>query len=302
MSNEITTIESEFKRFELEQRRAKALVSSVFFPASLKTGDGLANAVIVYELANRMQISPFEVAQSVFVIHNKPSFETKFLVARLNQSGKIKGRLLTIMSDDKQEAHCEAIDASTGKNLIGATISLEIAKREGWLDKNGSKWQTMPELMLRYRAQSFFINEFFPEVKFGMKTSEEVIDTEIVSARHFSGGTSYGEMAEQETQELDLNAVATAENESENTQEAIIEAEPMNEATAEPKTKIKVQLKGARGELLKLLRDEWRYNEIITNAFMSEVANTTQMAQALLDDRDLLSMKLRPYLQTQTNA
>ena len=34
----------------------------------------------------------------------------------------------------------------------------------------------MPELMMKYRAQSFFINEFFPEVKYGLKTSDEAED------------------------------------------------------------------------------------------------------------------------------
>ena len=53
---------------------------------------------------------------------------------------------------------------------------MDMARREGWLSKNGSKWQTMPELMMKYRAQSFFINEFFPEVKYGLKTSDEAED------------------------------------------------------------------------------------------------------------------------------
>ena len=204
MSNEITTIESEFKRFELEQRRAQALASSVFFPQALQTsGNAVANAVIIYELASRMELSPFEIAQSVFIIHGKPSFETKFLVARLNQSGLIKGRLRTVLNEAKTEAHCEAIDASTGENLIGATISLEIAKREGWLGKNGSKWQTMPELMLRYRAQSFFINEFFPEVKFGLATREDIIDAEPIAVQNFSRENK----GVVDNSELDLNAI-----------------------------------------------------------------------------------------------
>ena len=120
--------------------------------------------------------SPLEVAQSIFIIHGKPSFETKFLVARLNSSGLLKGRLNTIVSKDGQSAYCEAIDAQTGTVLRGTTITMDMARREGWLSKNGSKWQTMPTLMLKYRAQSFFINEFFPEVRLGLRTKEEVQD------------------------------------------------------------------------------------------------------------------------------
>jgi hypothetical protein len=51
-----------------------------------------------------------------------------------------------------------------------------MAKAEGWLDKAGSKWKTMPELMLKYRAAAFFGRLYAPEVLMGMQTSEEVID------------------------------------------------------------------------------------------------------------------------------
>nr|WP_315062006.1 hypothetical protein [uncultured Campylobacter sp.] len=180
MSNDLIT--AEVQRFELEQRKAKAFSLSAFFPKHL-WGQGqnaaqisVANATIVYDIAYRMNLSPLEVAQSIFIIQGKPSFETKFLVARLNTSGLLKGRLNTIVSKDGQSAYCEAIDAQTGAVLRGTTITMEMAKREGWLSKNGSKWQTMPTLMLKYRAQSFFINEFFPEVRLGLRTKEEVQD------------------------------------------------------------------------------------------------------------------------------
>ncbi|OUT10421.1 hypothetical protein B9N62_10155, partial [Campylobacter concisus] len=171
--------ELEVKKFELEQRKAKAFVATDFFPTHLRKGNETANigtAIIVLDLAQRMNIGALEVAQSIYIIHGKPSFETKFLVARLNSSGLLKGRLQTIVSPDGNSAHCEAIDAQTGQLLKGTTITMEMARCEGWLSKNGSKWQTMPELMMKYRAQSFFINEFFPEVKYGLKTSDEVED------------------------------------------------------------------------------------------------------------------------------
>lgn len=171
--------ELEVKKFELEQRKAKAFVATDFFPTHLRKGNETANigtAIIVLDLAQRMNIGALEVAQSIYIIHGKPSFETKFLVARLNSSGLLKGRLQTIISPDGNSAHCEAIDAQTGQLLKGTTITMEMARREGWLSKNGSKWQTMPELMMKYRAQSFFINEFFPEVKYGLKTSDEAED------------------------------------------------------------------------------------------------------------------------------
>jgi len=186
----------ELNRFELEQRRAMALSKSAFFPDNLK-GD-VASAVIVYDMANRMNISVMEVAQSIYIIYNKPSFSTAFLVARLNQSGMIKGSLKTIISPNKQSCYCSAIDAITGEENIGMTVTMQIAKAEGWTSKKGSKWVTMPELMLRKRSQSFFIKEFYPQVMFGMQTVEEVQD---------GGKNKYTDTKVIQDNNLDLNAI-----------------------------------------------------------------------------------------------
>lgn len=216
MSNAVTTLENkeklldlEVKSFELEQRRATALSKSAFFPNSLR-GD-VASAVICYDLANRMNISVLEVAQSVFIIHGKPSFETKFLVARLNDSGKIRGGLNTVIADDKKSAYCRAIDAQTGEEKIGMTYTMAIANAEGLVQKNGSKWQTMPELMLRYRAQSAFINEFYPEVKFGCKSTDEMEDIIETDIQTKTVDLNKIETAPAEKTTIDLNEIAKDE-------------------------------------------------------------------------------------------
>lgn len=222
MQAELITYET--KKFELDQRRAKALSISTFFPDNLKgkaqtkeEADRIsqANAVIVLDLASRMGLSPLEVAQSIFIIYNKPSFETKFLVARLNNSGKIKGRLKTIVSKDKQSAYCEAIDAETNETITGMTVSIDMAKAEGWYNKNGSKWKTLPELMLSYRAQSFFISQYFPEVKFGLKTTDELMDMP--------------EAKVVDEKKIDLNKIAKEKTKKkEKVEPEIIEIEPEN--------------------------------------------------------------------------
>ena len=206
LEKEEKLLELEVKRFELEQRRATALSKSAFFPNALK--NDVASAVIIYDLANRMNISVMEVAQSIFIIYNKPSFETKFLVARLNDSGKIKGSLRTVIGDDKKSAYCEATCSVTNEILKGMTYTLDIAKAEGLIDKQGSKWKTMPELMLRYRAQSNFINEFFPEIKFGCKTKEEIEDVETLDNSKMSN--------ENKININDINALALTPKQEEN--------------------------------------------------------------------------------------
>ena len=51
---------------------------------------------------------------------------------------------------------------------------MRMARQEGWT-KN-SKYSSMPELMLRNRAATFFGRQYIPDLLLGVQTSEEVID------------------------------------------------------------------------------------------------------------------------------
>jgi hypothetical protein len=55
-------------------------------------------------------------------------------------------------------------------------VTVGIAKKEGWFAKAGSKWQTIPEQMLRYRAATFLIRTIAPEIGLGLHTVDELED------------------------------------------------------------------------------------------------------------------------------
>ena len=78
-----------------------------------------------------------------------------------------------------------ATELSTGEVVEGVTVTIAMAKAEGWFGKAGSKWKTMPELMMRYRAATFLIRSVAPEIALGFQTTEEAIDitdkTQVVS-------------------------------------------------------------------------------------------------------------------------
>ncbi|ENU83058.1 hypothetical protein F974_01890 [Acinetobacter sp. CIP 102159] len=60
--------------------------------------------------------------------------------------------------------------------LESSEITIEMAVKEGWFQKKGSKWQTMPEQMLKYRASSFFGRVYAPELLMGLRSAEEEQD------------------------------------------------------------------------------------------------------------------------------
>ena len=62
---------------------------------------------------------------------------------------------------------------------------MEMADKEGWTKKSGSKWLTMPDQMLIYRAAAFWSRAYAPEISMGFHTKEEAEDSvfeEIVDA------------------------------------------------------------------------------------------------------------------------
>lgn len=170
------------KGFEAMQRMAKLFTSSSIVPETYRgnspTSQG--NAVIALDMALRMGANPLMVMQNLYVVHGRPAWSAQFLIATLNQSGKFSALRYEFQGQEGQdEWGCRAVstELATGEKLTGPLITIGLAKKEGWYNKNGSKWQTMPELMLRYRAASWFVRAYAPEIAMGLQTAEEVADT-----------------------------------------------------------------------------------------------------------------------------
>lgn len=60
--------------------------------------------------------------------------------------------------------------------LESAPVTMEMAVAEGWFGKNGSKWKSMPDLMMRYRSAAFFGRIYAPELLMGLPSAEEIAD------------------------------------------------------------------------------------------------------------------------------
>ena len=123
-------------------------------------------------------MSPFMVMQNLNVIQGRPSWSSKFLIAMINGSGKFDHELQFEETKDKdgKPYSCLAWTSKNGRRVEGMTVDMEMARVEGWLGKNGSKWKTMPQLMLRYRAPSFFSSLNCPELTLGLYASDDIID------------------------------------------------------------------------------------------------------------------------------
>ena len=164
-------MENKEEKFELAQRQAKALSMSTVIPKEYQ--NNIPNTMVALEMAQRIGASPLMVMQNLHIIHGKPSWSSTFIIAALNSCGRFSA-----LRFDMQKDKCRALanEISTGEVLEGPWITLEMAKSEGWSTKPGSKWKTMPELMMRYRAAAFFGRLYAPEIMMGMYSEFEQQD------------------------------------------------------------------------------------------------------------------------------
>lgn len=189
--------------FEQAQRFANALCKSDIVPQAYR--NNLPNTLVALEMANRMGESPLMVMQNLDIIHGKPAFNGKFTISRVNTCGQFTPlRFKYTGEGDNRSCYAYAKDKLTGELLEGPPVSIAMAKKEGWYSRSGSKWQAMPELMLMYRAGTFFQRMYAPELTMGMQTTEELYDI----------GTEHPAPVATAVQELNDKAAKSARNPS----------------------------------------------------------------------------------------
>ena len=162
---------------ELAIKAANILSKSTLVPKEYQ--GNVANCMIALNMANRMGADPLMVMQNLYIVHGRPGWSSQFLISTFNTSGKFSALRYEWVGErgtDDWGCRAWAIEKATGQKLVGATVTIGLAKKEGWYNKNGSKWQTMPEQMLMYRAASWFIRAYAPELAMGMHTAEEIYD------------------------------------------------------------------------------------------------------------------------------
>ena len=166
------------KNFADAQRMAQLLSSSSMVPREYQGKEGLPNCLVAMEMAQRTGAGIFAVMQNLHVIQGRPSWSASFIAAMLNTCKRFDGTVRYVLEGSGADMSCyaEATDAATGQIVRGPKITMQMAKDEGWISKNGSKWRTMPEVMIRYRAASFFGRLYASDLLMGMHSDDEVRD------------------------------------------------------------------------------------------------------------------------------
>jgi len=159
--------------FKEAQRMIVPLMESTMVPDAYK--GSAANCMVAMEMSHRIKKSVLEVMQNMQLVKGNVGWKSEYVISEINRSGLFSEPLEFIFSEDRTSCYAVAT-RKNGKALRGTPVTMVMAKAEGWLDKNGSKWKTMPEQMLMYRAATFFCRVHCPEVLAGVQTADEIID------------------------------------------------------------------------------------------------------------------------------
>ena len=137
------------------------------------------DCTIAIDIANRNGMSPLSVMQNLYVVKGKPTWSGQACIAMLRASKEyehVKPVMVGERNTDGWGCYFKAIDKSDGEVAKGTLVTIQMAKDEGWYSKPGSKWPTMPEQMLQYRAAAFFARIYMPNALMGFSVEGEAED------------------------------------------------------------------------------------------------------------------------------
>lgn len=181
--NEISTPFSNAENFKNIFDIGKMFASSQLVPQNYQ-GKAM-DCTIAVDMANRMGVSPMMVMQNLYVVKGKPQWSGQACMSLIRGSGEFKNVRPVYTGEkntDSWGCYIRAEDKVTGEIVKGTEVTIAMARAEGWYskpDKYGketSKWQTMPEQMLAYRAAAFFARVYVPNSLMGVAVEGEVED------------------------------------------------------------------------------------------------------------------------------
>lgn len=191
----------DMQRFSDAQRVATLLASSTLIPDHFR-GE-VANCVIALNLADRLRVDPFMLMQNMYVVHGRPGIEGKLAIALIEGTGRFSPLKFRFEGKGTTEKGMEragkctayATELATGEVIEGPPVTWEMAVAEGWTKAKGkdnpvpSKWQTMPDLMFRYRSAMFFARANCPGALLGLRSADEIEDIDSIPMQETATGT-----------------------------------------------------------------------------------------------------------------
>ena len=167
---ELQPFKVDAEQFRTCDALAQRLAASALIPQHYR-GD-VASVMLAVTIAAQTGMHPLMVMQGTYVVSGKLGWGASMLIALANGSGVFDGPLDWRINGTGADLSvtCFATLAKSRRE-VSATVSMAMAKAEGWT--HNTKYQTMPELMLRYRSATRLTRLYAPGVLFGIPAADE---------------------------------------------------------------------------------------------------------------------------------
>lgn len=163
------------QEFSDNWRIATQLAKSTIIPQTYQNKP--ENVVVAIGMAQKLGLDPFSVMQNLNIIKGKTSWSGSFcrtLIEKSNKYTNLELKFVGQKGTDTYGCYMQGVNKETGEVIKGPEVNMKMARAENWT--SNTKWINMPELMLSYRATSFFARVYVPEALNGVQTTEEIED------------------------------------------------------------------------------------------------------------------------------
>ena len=163
------------QEFSDNWRMATQLAKSTIIPQNYQNKP--ENVVVAIGMAQKLGLDSFTIMQNLNIIKGKTSWSGSFCRTLIEKSNKYTNLQLVFVGQkgtDSYGCYMQGVNKETGELIKGPEVNMKMAKAENWT--SNTKWLNMPELMLSYRATSFFARVYVPEALNGVQTTEEIED------------------------------------------------------------------------------------------------------------------------------
>lgn len=156
-------------------KKAQYLAKSDLVPQNYQNKP--ANCMIALDTANRMGVSPLFVMEQMAIVRGKRTWSGQACSVLVNKYPKFKDVRLVYVGKEGQDdwgAYVTATRKDNGEQVKGTTVTVKMAKSEGWT--SNSKWSSLTEQMLAYRAYAFFARVYCADALNGFMVEGEPED------------------------------------------------------------------------------------------------------------------------------
>lgn len=163
------------QEFSDNWRMATQLAKSTIIPKTYQNQP--ENVIVAIGMAQKLGLDPFTIMQNLNIINGKTSWSGSFCRTLIEKSNKYTNLQLIFVGEkgtDTYGCYMQGVNKETGELIKGPEVNMKMARLEKWT--SNTKWINMPELMLSYRATSFFARVYVPEALNGVQTTEEIED------------------------------------------------------------------------------------------------------------------------------